>query len=245
MNDSLLVLLFAVAVAAIFYLSARSADKLHISQPALASALQFAAGLIFGLVIISLMPDAIYHAPLVGVLMAFFLGGVAFVLFEYFSNKTSAGQESGGEYADASKGFYLAVLLDLFVDAAVIGIGMTIDFWTGVLFSIGIVLQMVPLVFVMMSKAREQQLPKKSIQRLTWAVPLITIAGVIIGFGLLQRQPDAVMYIVMALASGFLITAVTQSMIPASMSDRGKPSLAALFFLIGLTLYAALAFMGS
>ena len=245
MTDFLLVALFSVAVGAILYLAARAADRFNIAQSALNSALQFAAGLIFGLVIISLMPDAIYNAPLVGVLLAFFIGGAGFVLYEYLSNRTSTGLNPDDEQAVVSKGFYLGVLLDLFVDAAIIGIGMTISIRTGIVFSIGIVLQMAPLVFVMMAKARDQHLPDQSIRRLAWAVPLITVAGVIIGFTLLQRQPETVIHIIMALASGFLITAVTQSMIPASMSDRGKPSLAALFFLIGLTLYAALALMGS
>ncbi len=244
MSYFLLVALYSVAAAALLYLAAWAADKVHLSQPAIAAALQFASGLIFGLVIISLMPDAIYNAPLSNVLPAFFFGGAGFVVYEYISDKRQAQASSGSELAVTSKGFYLGVLLDLFVDAIVIGIGMTIDFRTGVLFSIGIVLQMVPVVFVMMSKAREQQLTQKSIRQLTWAGPLITIVGVIIGFTLLLNQPDAVVYVAMALASGFLISAVTQSMIPEATSDRSKPSLAALFFLLGLTLYAALSITG-
>ena len=144
-----------------------------------------------------------------------------------------------------SKGFYLGVILDLIVDALVIGMGMAIGIRNGLILSIGIVLQMIPLVFVMIAKARVQQLSLNARRQLALAVPICVFAGIILGFTLLQNQPEVVLHILMAGASGFLITAVTQSMIPAAYSGRSKPSLAPFFFLIGLTLYAALKFTGS
>lgn len=244
MEDFLSVSLIAVALSALLYLTAKAGERFVLPRQVLQGAIQFAAGLIFGLVILSLMPDAISNGPLAGVLLAFFLGGTAFVLYDFISSKQQSAQADDIDDTRTSRGFYLGILLDLLVDALVIGIGMSISLLTGIILSIGVVLQMIPLVFVMISMAREQQVALKTRRQLALAVPVCVFVGILLGFTLLQNQPEVVLHILIAGASGFLITAVTQSMIPAASSDRSKPSLAALFFLIGLTLYAALKFTG-
>lgn len=245
MEDFLLVFIIAIALSALLFLAARAAERFDLPRTVLDSAIQFAAGLIFGLVILSLMPDAIYNGPLAGVLLAFFGGGTLFVLYDYVTSKQQYVQSNDQDEIRTSKGFYLGVILDLIVDALVIGMGMAIGIRNGLILSIGIVLQMIPLVFVMIAKARVQQLSLYARRQLALAVPVGVFAGIILGFTLLQNQPEVVLHILMAGASGFLITAVTQSMIPAAYSGRSKPSLAPFFFLIGLTLYAALKFTGS
>jgi zinc transporter ZupT len=56
---------------------------------------------------------------------------------------------------------------------------------------------------------------------------------------LLRNQPPQVKLTLIALASGFLITTVTQSLIPEATRES-EPSLTGIFFVAGLTLYALL-----
>jgi zinc transporter ZupT len=63
------------------------------------------------------------------------------------------------------------------------------------------------------------------------------MAGAVVGYGLLRNQPEPVKLALLALTSGFLITLVTQSMIPAA-NKEGEPSLAGVLFVGGLSIYA-------
>lgn len=241
LNDFLLVTLIAAVVAAITYLSGIAAERFKVAQPVLDSALQFAAGLIFALVVISLMPRVIYEGPLKGVLLAFFLGGAVFVVFEYVTSRRLAGRAD--ESRPGSIGFYFGVLLDLFIDSAVIGIGAALTIQTGLILAIGITLHSAPLAFVTIAKAKAQGLSDQYRQRLALLIVVCILAGAILGYTLLRNQPDQVLLVLIGAASGFLITAVTQSMIPAA-SRQGEPTLAPLFFVLGLSVYTLVALTG-
>jgi len=57
------------------------------------------------------------------------------------------------------------------------------------------------------------------------------IGGAVLGYLLLREQSQAVRLILIAMASGFLITTVTQSMIPEA-NREGEPSFAGVFLLV-------------
>jgi zinc transporter ZupT len=58
-----------------------------------------------------------------------------------------------------------------------------------------------------------------------------------LGFGLLNNQTLGVRLVLISLASGFLITTVTQSLIPEA-NREGEPSFAGILYIGGLSLYA-------
>jgi zinc transporter, ZIP family len=68
---------------------------------------------------------------------------------------------------------------------------------------------------------------------------LCILAGAILGYTLLRNQPQAVKMVLIALASGFLITTVTQSLIPEA-NREGEPGFAGILFVGGMSLYALL-----
>lgn len=63
------------------------------------------------------------------------------------------------------------------------------------------------------------------------------IGGAMLGYLVLRNQPLELRLILVALASGFLITTVTQSMIPEA-NREGEPGFAGILYLGGLSLYA-------
>jgi zinc transporter ZupT len=68
------------------------------------------------------------------------------------------------------------------------------------------------------------------------------VGGAILGYGLLRNQTEAVQLTLLALASGFLITMVTQSIIPEA-NREGELSFAGILFVDGVSLYAMLSLM--
>jgi zinc transporter, ZIP family len=233
MNDFLLVLVIAFVAAFLTYLGAPAAERFEVPQRVVSAALQFASGIITALVAFSLMPPAVLNGPLLPVLLAFFVGGAAFVLIEYAAARREA---PGGQ---GFSGLYLGVLVDLVVDGMVIGVGSTLTLQTGLLLALGMASSTAPLAFVTIATARRQGMPAERRRLLGILFFVCILAGAVVGYVLLGSLPLPYRMALFALASGFLFTTVTQGMIPEA-NREGEPSFAGIFFVGGISLYGLL-----
>ena len=238
MNDFILVLLIAVIAAFLTYLGAPAAERFEVAHRVVSAALQFAAGIITAIVGFSLMPSAVIAGPPVGVVLAFFVGGVVFVFFEYYSARRLAAAPKT-ETNVTSLGLYFGILIDLVIDGVVIGIGSTLTLATGLLLALGLAVSTAPLAFVTIATAKRQGMSRENRRLLSILFFVCVVAGALLGYALLRNQSQDVRLVLIALASGFLITTVTQSMIPEA-NREGEPSFAGVFFVAGLSLFALL-----
>ncbi len=236
MNEFLLVFGISALAAGLTYLGAPLAERYDAPQRVVAAALQFAAGLITALVALTLMPPAVRYGSTVAVVLGFFVGGALYVSFEYYSAQRLAARPAV-EGGPQSLGLYVGILTDLVIDGMVIGVGSTLTLGTGLLLAISLALGTAPLAFVTIATAKRQGLSQQTRRRLSYLFIACIIGGALIGYLLLRNQPIGPKMVLIALASGFLITTVTQSMIPEANRD-GEPSFAGLLFLGGLSLYA-------
>lgn len=239
MNEFLLVLGVATIAAFLTYLGAPIAEHFDVPQRVVSAALQFAAGVITALVALSLMPPAVRGGPPIAIALMFFLGGAIYVVFEYYSAKklSSRAKETGSDVT--SIGLYVGILIDLVIDGIVIGIGSTLTLMTGVLLALGMAISTLPLAFVTTSTAKRQGVSRENRRRLAIAYFMCVLVGAMLGFLLLRDAPFGLRLALIALASGFLITTVTQSMIPEA-NKEGEPSFAGILYLAGLSIYALL-----
>lgn len=238
MNEFVLVLLIAAVAAFLTYLGAPVAERFAVPHRVVSAALQFAAGVVTALVAFSLMPPALYQGATTWIVLAFFLGGVLFVAIEYLSLRFLP----SGASADsaASPGFYIGILVDLLVDGVVIGIGATLTLKTGLLLALGMAISTAPLAFVATATAKRQGIAARQRKRLALLFIVAIIGGAALGYLVLREQPLEVRMFLIALASGFLITTVTQSMIPEA-NREGEPSFAGILYMGGLSLYGMMA----
>jgi zinc transporter ZupT len=70
---------------------------------------------------------------------------------------------------------------------------------------------------------------------------IVIIGGAVLGYGLLRNQSLETRLILIALVSGFLITLVTQGMIPEA-NQEGEPSCSGILYMGGLSHYALMSF---
>jgi len=164
------------------------------------------------------------------------LSGALFVTLEYYSAVTAAASPAAtGDSGSLS--LYIGILVDLVIDGAVIGIGSSLTLETGLLLALGLAVGTLPLAFVTISTAKRQGMPPERRKQLSYLFIACMIGGAALGFLLLRGQPLGPKMVVIALASGFLITTVTQSMIPEANRD-GEPSFAGILYMGGLSIYA-------
>ncbi len=236
MNEFVLVLVIASVAALLTFLGAPAAERFDVPYRLVSAALQFAAGIITALVAISLMPPAVRNGPYLWIVIGFFLGGTLFVILENLSARM-AQSKPAGEGSPVSLGLYIGILADLVIDGIVIGIGSTLTLQTGLLLALGLSISTVPLAFVTIATAKRQGMSKKNRNLLSYLFIVCIIGGAIIGYGLLRNLPLETRLILIALASGFLITLVTQSMIPEANRD-GEPNFAGILYVGGMSVYA-------
>jgi ZIP family zinc transporter len=243
MNDFLLVVGIAGLAAGLTYLGAPLAERFDVPHRIVSAALQFAAGIVTALVAVTLMPPAIRNGPYVLAVLAFFAGGVLYVLLEHFTKQAQAERMADAEAAGAagsnriSLGLFAGILVDLFVDGVVIGIGSTLDLLTGLIMALGLALSTLPLAFVTIATAKRQRMLPEHRRMLGWMFVAALMAGALLGYLVLQNQPLEVRMVLVALASGFLITTVVQGIIPEA-NREGEPGFAGVLYIGGLSLYA-------
>jgi ZIP family zinc transporter len=134
-------------------------------------------------------------------------------------------------------GLFVGILVDLVIDGIVIGVGSTLTLKTGLLLALGLSISTMPLAFVTIATAKKQGLSRRSRNILSYLFLGCMIGGAIIGYGVLRNQPLETRLLLVALSSGFLITTVTQSMIPEA-NREGEPAFAGILYMVGLSLYA-------
>jgi ZIP family zinc transporter len=235
MNEFLLVSGIALVASFLTYLGAPLAERFDVPHRIVSAALQFAAGIITALVAFSLMPPAVRGGPYGWIVLAFFIGGVLYVTVEYLSARSLASRPAG-EGSPASLGLYIGVLVDLVIDGVVIGIGSTLTLATGLLLALGLAISTAPLAFVTTVTAKRQGMSHQNRRRLSYLLFLCVLAGAMLGYLVLRNQSLEVRLILVALASGFLLTTVVQGLIPEA-NREGEPGFAGVLYVAGLSLY--------
>ena len=235
MNEFLLVLGIALVASFLTYLGAPLAERFDVPHKIVTAALQFAAGIITALVAFSLMPLAVRGGPYGWVVLAFFIGGVLYVTIEYLSTRVMASAPAAEDGA-TSFGLYIGILVDLVIDGVVIGIGSTLTLATGLLLALGLAISTAPLAFVTTTIAKRQGMSAKNRRLLSFLLFLCVLAGALFGYLVLRNQSQELRLILVALASGFLITTVVQGLIPEA-NREGEPGFAGILYIAGLSLY--------
>ena len=135
-----------------------------------------------------------------------------------------------------SFGLYIGILVDLVIDGVVIGIGSTLTLATGLLLALGLAISTAPLAFVTTATAKRQGMSAKNRRLLSFLFFLCVLAGALLGYLVLRNQSEELRLILVALASGFLITTVVQGLIPEA-NREGEPGFAGILYIAGLSLY--------
>jgi ZIP family zinc transporter len=97
-----------------------------------------------------------------------------------------------------------------------------------------------PLAFVATATAKRQGIAARQRKRLAYLFIVAILGGAALGYLVLREQALDVRTFLIALASGFLFTTVTQSMIPEA-NKEGEPAFAGILYMGGLSLYGLMA----
>ena len=238
MGDFLQVLLFAAMPAAGNFLGGITAEMKQVSDKTLSLALHFAAGIIFAVVGIELMPQALEVKQAWIPIVAFMVGGVAFILLsksiDYVKSRFGG---SGG--SSAAWGIYFGVAIDLFSDGILIGTGSTVATSLGLLLALGQVPADIPEGFATIATFKSKGVKKRLRYILAAAFAIPILLGATLGYWAVRDSTEVVKFSLLAFTAGILLTVSVEEMITEA-HDKPDSTFAAAFLSLGFALFAFL-----
>jgi zinc transporter, ZIP family len=212
MQGFLMVLAFAALPAIGNLLGGLAAEVLRVSDKVLSQALHLAAGIVLAVVGLELMPEALSANPPWIPILAFVLGGAAFIGLErilaLLTQRARAGHKAQGPMA-----IFAGVSLDLFSDGVMIGTATLINPSLGLLLALGQVPADVPEGFAAIAILRRARIRRRQRILLSLGFSIPILLGATIGYFVLHDAPEIITLSVLALTGGILTSAVIEEMV--------------------------------
>jgi ZIP family zinc transporter len=214
------------------------AEWIPLSRETLSYALHAAAGVLFAVVGLELMPQALSGKTPWIPIVAFALGGVFFVAMD---RVTDAVERRTGEGQPSTPWMlYIGITIDLLSDGIMLGAGAGASRHLAFLLAISQLPANVPAVFAVGSTLRGLDMPRRA--RLTFDAALVlpVLIGTAAGYWAVGGRAHTVTFSVLAFTAGVLTTVVVEEMIPRA-HRRGEVRNEALALIAGFCVFAALA----
>lgn len=236
MPEFLSVLILAILPAFGNLIGGLLADIIHITERSLSVALHFAAGVIFAVVGVELMPEILTGEPVWVTMLAFVAGGGVMVILDGLWQKVR-GRLSGntGPWM-----IFTGVAVDLFSDGILIGTSATISLDLGLLVALGQVIADVPEGMATIATFKRRELPRKQRLLLAASFAIPVLLGATLGYWVMRDQPTLLRLSVLALTAGMLLTVVTEQIVPEAHMG-GEVRYSALALVSGFGFFTLLA----
>ena len=197
-------------------------------SPSVRSLIQhLAAGVVFSVVAVELLPDITrQHGAYAEVAIGFLLGVGAMLTLKEFSHR----MEAKGD--DRPLGILVGVGIDVFLD----GLLISISFFAagskgGMLLTLALALEMISLGLAVATALGKHNSNRRSILLSCAALFALIVAGAGLGALLLPLIPDAVLEVVLSFGLAALLYLVTEELLVEAHKEPETPLATGMFFL--------------
>jgi zinc transporter, ZIP family len=202
------------------------------------SAIQhFAAGVVFSVAAVELLPEIRTHHSPSEVVIGFSLGIVLMLVLRSLTSKLEHKASSDGQ--ELPLPMLVAIAIDVLIDGFLIGVGLRAGKREGLLLTIALSTEFLSLGLAITLKLLRQRISRPKTFGLTMTVCMFAVAGAVGSTTFLARlSPDAVqMFLSAGLAA--LLFLVTEELLVEAHETKETPWITASFFL-GFVLFLAL-----
>lgn len=198
--------------------------------------LHFAAGVVFSVVAVELLPDIVKeHAP-IEVAIGFSLGIVTMLLVKYYSEKLEEKSEGISLVNALPMGLLTALGIDLLVDGLLLGVGFTAGNKEGIMLSAALALEIFALGLAFALTCKKNNIsPKRTLITLT-ILGLIFFVGALLGITLLVGLPKEMLELVLSFGLAALLFLVTEELLTKAHEEKETLLQTSMFF-IGFLLF--------
>jgi len=191
--------------------------------------LHFAAGIVFSVVAVELLPDIIKrHAPL-QVIIGFVAGIILMLVVKQFAEKKS---KEGAEVTPISfpVSFFIAMSVDILIDGLLLGFGFAMGAAQGLLLTIALSFEVLSLGIATATQLRTDEVSReKSIAGMAF-LSVVFFVSAIIGGLILSRISDKSIEIVLSFGLAALLFLVTEELLVEAHEGVETPWYTSAFF---------------
>lgn len=199
----------------------------------------FAAGVVFSVVAVELLPDVMReHAP-VQVVIGFTLGVVLMLGIKEFARRAEGSAKAAGAGGRRSTGLLVGVGVDILIDGVLIGVGFAAGAKQGKLLTLALTVELLSLGLALSTALGRSGYPRgKAIARVAALAPLIVV-GAGIGASLLSHLPHGTLEVALSFGLAALLFLVTEELLVEAHEEPDTPLATGTFF-FGFLLFLVL-----
>lgn len=207
---------------------------IRVGVQARSAILHFAAGVVFSVVAVEILPDVVkLHNPWLTALG--FGMGIGLMLLIRHMTESSTGEtdipaNQSAQTAELPVAFLLAIGVDLFIDGLLLGIGFAAGAKEGILLSIALGVEVLSLGLATATSLTEDGVARSRILRLLLGMSALFFVSTVGGATLLHNLPEAGLDVVLSFGLAALLFLVTEELLVEAHEGPEKPWLTATFF---------------
>jgi ZIP family zinc transporter len=218
---SLLPVIAAIAGAAI--------TTLRPPGPRVRSALQhFAAGVVFAVVAVELMPDVIRQHKPMAVIIGFTLGIGLMLGIRLLTRR--AEEKAAPAQGSLPTAMLAAIGTDILIDGFLIGIGFAAGAKEGKLLTFALTAELLSLGLALAVSLRESGIRHAKVIVTTSLLAVLLVVGTVLGETILRGIPETWMEIVLSFGLAALLYLVTEELLVEAHEVSETPAITACFF---------------
>ena len=187
----------------------------------------FAAGAVFSVVGVELLPDILRQHKPVPVIVGFTLGIAALLVLRSFGPSEKPSEGSSGKLPLA---FLSAVGIDLLIDGFLIGIGFAAGAKEGKLLTFGLTVELLSLGMATAVTLMEAAVPRRKAVAVTSAGASCLLIGAGLGGTVLRSIPDTGLEIVLSFGLAALLFVVVEELLVEAHEVPETPLITSAFF---------------
>jgi ZIP family zinc transporter len=199
--------------------------------PRVRSAIQhFAAGIVFSVVAVELLPDVVRWHAIGAVTGGFALGIGVMLLLRHITEVGEVPPGADGERERSATGMLVAIGVDVLLDGLLLGIAFAAGNKEGVMVAIALSIELLSLglATTITLRARGWSAPRSIVTVTGLSLPLV--AGAVIGDTILHNAPTIVLSAVLSFGCAALLFLVTEELLVEAHEVPETPWTTAMFF---------------
>ncbi|GEP52650.1 membrane protein [Flavobacterium noncentrifugens] len=195
------------------------------------SVLHFAAGVVFSVVAVELLPDIIKNHQPIEVGIGFSMGIIVMLFVKYFTE----GRKT--EYTDPDVdrplpyGLLSALVIDLAIDGLLLGVGFAAGKKEGILLAVALGLETFSLGLAVIIAFRSSTISKSKSFLILLALGITFFVGALLGISLLSNLSQEFLELVLSFGLAALLFLVTEELLTEAHEEQESPIQTACFFL--------------
>jgi len=201
--------------------------------------LHLAAGVIFAVVAIEILPDIVEKNNLLTITIGFFAGLGAMLFIKYLSKKSASKHKpSETNHEVVAKSFknlpwnlLIGIAVDIVLDGILLGVGFAAGQSEGMLLCVALSLEVLVLGLVVATELKVENFTKKLILIIISLLGFSMIIGAFIGAIILNFVSETGLSGVLAFGLSALMYLVTEELLVEAHEDNDTPFSTAVFFI--------------